>query len=121
MEVPGKLVLLQCVSVNFDPPAGLVLWELQQGTATIARHRLGKKVSIIPVTSMICAVKFDMENLVYIYTFDNIQISYKLPVPRVFDQYEIDIEMTKHRHSYINSGITRRSWNDNLEENLQPL
>ena len=24
--------------------------------------------------------------------------------PRVFDQYEIDIEMTKHRHSYINSG-----------------
>ena len=24
---------------------------------------------------------------------------------RVFDQYEIDIEMTKHRHSYINSGI----------------
>ena len=26
-------------------------------------------------------------------------------VPRVFDQYEIDIEMTKHRHSYINSGI----------------
>merc|ERR1719208_270218 len=23
---------------------------------------------------------------------------------RVFDQYEIDVEMTKHRHSYINSG-----------------
>ena len=24
---------------------------------------------------------------------------------RVFDQYEIDIEITKHRHSYLNSGI----------------
>ena len=30
-------------------------------------------------------------------------------VPRVFDQYEIDIEMTKHRHSYINSGIMWRT------------
>ena len=27
---------------------------------------------------------------------------------RVFDQYEIDVEMTKHRHSYINSGITKK-------------
>ena len=23
---------------------------------------------------------------------------------RVFDQYEIDIEITKHRHSYLNTG-----------------
>ena len=26
----------------------------------------------------------------------------------MFDQYEIDVEMTKHRHSYINSGITKK-------------
>ena len=27
----------------------------------------------------------------------------------MFDQYEIDVEMTKHRHSYINSGIAKKS------------
>ena len=38
-------------------------------------------------------------------------------MPRVFDQYEIDIEMTKHRHSYINSGIILwRSQTINLED-----
>ena len=26
------------------------------------------------------------------------------PYCRVFDQYEIDIEIAKHRHSYLNSG-----------------
>ena len=69
--------------VNFVLDSGLVLRELQQGAATLPRHSLGKKVLISAE---------DIEQT----TCD---------VPRVFDQYEIDIEMTKHRHSYINSGI----------------
>ena len=49
MEVPGGLFsFLQCLLVNFDPFAsGLVLREFQQGTATLARHCLGKKVLIL--------------------------------------------------------------------------
>ena len=62
--------------------SGLFLRELQQGAATLPRHSLGKKViSAVDIIQTTC------------------------DVPRVFDQYEIDIEMTKHRHSYINSGI----------------
>ena len=34
---------------------------------------------------------------------DGIVVNYVL-LYRVFDQYEIDIEITKHRHSYLNTG-----------------
>ena len=33
---------------------------------------------------------------------------------RVFDQYEIDIEITKHRHSYLNIGKKKKHWNPSL-------
>ena len=32
---------------------------------------------------------------------------------RVFDQYEIDIEIAKHRHSYLNSGAHCSSFSEN--------
>ena len=81
MEVPGEL-FIDNVFVNFGPSARRIRF-----TGTSTRDDDPRKTQ--PGEEGVDLSDRDIYNT-YI---------------RVFDQYEIDIEMTKHRHSYINSGI----------------